>query len=94
MFSDVAITANEAVSLLNGRFQVDALFKLSKLDIFEFQELSRTASFRNALQREIRVSWTNNACGDWTPTCGHGMAVKRLEDWAASAVYQLKMSGQ
>lgn len=81
-----------AASLLNGRFQLDAMLKLAKLDISDFQRLSRSAAFRDALKRALRVSWSQQDDGGWKPACGQGVAIKRLEDWATSAVYAQMMN--
>ncbi|KAL6354508.1 hypothetical protein LRP88_11845 [Fusarium phalaenopsidis] len=82
-----SLTAEQAISLLNGKFQLNLMLKLSKLDIADFQHLSRTDAFRDALKRALRVSWSQQHDGEWKPACGQGVAVKRLEEWATSAVY-------
>ncbi|RTE75072.1 hypothetical protein BHE90_010508 [Fusarium euwallaceae] len=93
MYSSIEnLTAEEATGLLNGRFQLDKTLKLSKVDILDFQQLSQTAAFRNAMKRQLRVNWTEHPNGGgWKPTCGQGVAVKRLEEWATSAVYAQMM---
>ncbi|KAL2671256.1 hypothetical protein Neosp_013836 [[Neocosmospora] mangrovei] len=90
-YSDT-ITAEQAIGLLNGRFQLDLILKLSKLDISDFQSLSRTTGFRDALKRALRVSWSQQHDGEWKPACGQGVAIKRLEEWATSAVYTQMMN--
>ncbi|RSL73207.1 hypothetical protein CEP54_000304 [Fusarium duplospermum] len=89
-----SLTAEEATGLLNGRFQLDRVLKLAKVDIFDFQQLSQTAAFRNAMKRQLRVNWTEHPNGGWKPTCGQGVAVKRLEEWATSAVSAQMMGRQ
>ncbi|RSL43045.1 hypothetical protein CEP53_011900 [Fusarium sp. AF-6] len=85
-------TENLTAGLLNGSFQLDKMPKLSKVDILDFQQLSQTAAFRNAMKRQLRVNWTEHPDeGGWKPTCGQGVAVKRLEEWAASVVYAQMM---
>ncbi|KAJ4327167.1 hypothetical protein N0V84_002429 [Fusarium piperis] len=87
MSSDLeTLTPAQAVGLLNGGFQLDLMLKLSKLDIADFGELSRSAEFRDALKTALRVSWSQEDNGGWKPSCGQGMAIKRLEEWANSAV--------
>ncbi|KAI8713103.1 hypothetical protein NCS52_01253700 [Fusarium sp. LHS14.1] len=90
-YSDT-ITAEQAINLLNGRFQLDLMLKLSKLDISDFQRLSRTDKLRVALKRVLRVSWNQQHDGEWKPACGQGVAIKRIEEWATSAVYAQMMN--
>lgn len=90
-YSDT-ITAEQAIGLLSNRFQLDLMLKLSKLDISDFQSLSRSTGFRDALKRALRVSWNQQHDGEWKPACGQGVAIKRIEEWATSAVYMQMMN--